>query len=163
MDAHTDLARVEVLAQRWEAARTREDFHAVLHELTQWFQEQHSIYAAMSNRYSAMVESLTETVTRLTAAVEDLTAQRQTLIQAAADAYEAGCNEYLAYTNAFLADHADQWEAYIRAYGGLVIDPDALAAIDPRPRDTAVRLCHACRNGLDFGIDAGSHQDTSVP
>ena len=53
-----------------------------------------------------------------------------------------------AYTADFLADHYDKWEQYIRAYSGLVLDPDTLAAIDPRPPSTALRLCHVCHRAL---------------
>lgn len=150
VDERTYHGRREALLQLQEP-RTPEELQEVLCALLALFQEQHCASITLINDYARMTEDLTATVTRLTVAVEELTAQRARLAEAAADAYEAGLREYQEYTDTFLADHSDQWEAYRRAYDGLVIAPDALAAIDPRPPDSAARLCHACGTALGQG------------
>lgn len=137
MDAYMYQTRIEALAQQVSGPFTAPVMQDALRSLLALFEEHYDAYMALTNAYR-----------RLTATLSRLTAERETLAEAAADAYEAGLKAYLAYTNDFLQAHQDAWEQYLHTSERLVVDPAALHTIDPRPQDTALRLCHICRNTL---------------
>jgi len=147
--------KIQAIVQQLLGPLSEPELQQVLRAVLPLFHEHHQVYTALVADYQRMVQDLlatcerqTATVTRLTTAVEQLTAQRNQLIEAGVDAYERGYREFMDYTEDFLAEHYDQWGAYLATHGALVVDPDALSAIDQRPPDTAFRLCHTCGTAL---------------
>src|SRR5262245_61328405 len=145
LDTRTYWPKTHAIAQRLQAPLTAPERQVVLGDLLTLLQEHYDAYTALIEDYQRQ----TATIERLTEALERVTAERNQAIDAGMTAYERGYREFIEYTDSFLAANYDAWTQYLSAADGPVVDPEALSAIDPRPRDVALRLCHRCSRVLE--------------